>query len=299
MATALGDLIEEVLLNLEGYIEDQDVFGTLQGSITNSAMTFTVNGATFPDGSGFSPGIVEIGDELVYVQAIDRDTGVFSGCLRGWRGTTAVAWPAGTLVRNNPRLPRMSVKRALNDTIESLYPRVYVVKTTEFTYQGSRLTYDLPADCREVSDVSWLEPGSSGLWVQARRWRLDRDAASSSATGRTLELYDAQPGRTVKVTYEAEPATLTLLADVFTTVSGLPSWCKEIVVLGACWRLLANLDAGNVGSRSAEQRLVNGQAPLGSGVQVAKQYAQMFELRLQQAEARLRQEHDVRIRYTS
>lgn len=298
MATALGDLIEEVLLNLEGYIEDQDVFGTLHAAVTNSALTFQVDGAVFPDGSGFSPGIVELGDELVYVQAVDRATGVFSGCLRGWRGSTAVAWPAGTLVRNNPRFPRLSVKRAINDTLESLYPRVYSVKTTEFTYQGSRLTYDLPADCREVVDVSWLEPGASRKWVQARRWAFDRDSASSSATGRTLELYDASPGRTVKVTYEAEPTTLTLLADLF-SATGLPSWCKEIVVLGACWRLLANLDAGNVGSRAAEQRLVNGQAPLGSGVQVAKQFAQMFELRLQAAEARLRQEHDVRIRYTS
>ena len=58
-----------------------------------------------------------------------------------------------------------------------------------------------------------------------------------------------------------------------------------------------HLDAGTVGTRTAEQRLINGQVPIGSGSQIAKQYAQMFELRMEQAAERLRQDHDVRVRY--
>ena len=293
----LGALIEEVLLDLEGFVEDQDIFGTLHAGITDSANTFTLDGAVFPDGSGFSPGILEVGDELVYVQAVDKTTGVCSGVLRGWRGTTATAWPTGTLVRNNPRFPRVAVTRAINNTLRAMYPRVYAVKSTEFTCQAGRVRYDLPADAREVLDVTWSAPGPSRSWVPVRRWDFDRDAPSVSATGRAIEIIDAQSGRTVHVQYQAEPAALSGLTDDFEDVTGLPSWCEEIVVLGACWRLVAHLDAGTVGTRTAEQRLVNGQVPMGAGVQVAKQYAQMFELHMQQAEQRLRQEFDVRVRY--
>lgn len=296
MAT-YGDLIEEVLLDLEGYVEDQDVFGTLNAGITTSQMSFVVNGATFPDGSGFSPGLIEVGEELVYVQAIDKATGTFSGCLRGWRGSTAVAWPAGTLVRNSPRLPRVAVKKAINHTLQSLYPRLPVVKTTEFQVSGSRVRYPLPADCREVVAVESSEPGVSQRWAPVRKWSFDRNAPAATATGKAIDLIDVYSGRPVKVTYEAEAAPLVNLADDFSTVTGLPEWAKELVVLGACWRMCAHLDAGNVGSRTAEQRFVNGQAPLGSGVQVAKQYAQMFELRMQQAEQRIRAENDTRVRY--
>lgn len=295
--TALGDLIEEVLLDLEGFIEDQDIFGTLHANVAAGDLTFTLDGAVWPDGSGFSPGILEVGDELVYVQAIDKTTGVCSGVLRGWRGTTATAWPAGTLVRNNPRFPRVAVKRAINHTLRAMYPRVFAVKSTEFTCQASRIRYDLPADAREVLDVSWSAPGPTRQWVPVRRWDFDRNAPVSSATGRAIELIDALPGRTIQVTYQAEPAPLSALADDFETVTGLQSWAQEIVVLGACWRLVAHLDAGTVGTRTAEQRLINGQVPMGAGVQVAKQYAQMFELRMNEAAERLRQDNDVRVRY--
>lgn len=293
----LGALIEEVLLDLEGYIEDQDVFGTLHASIASGDLTFTIDGAVFPDGSGFSPGILEIGDELVYVQAINKATGIATGVLRGWRGTTATAWPAGTLVRNNPRFPRIAVKRAINNTLKAMYPRVYAIKSTEFMCQAARIRYDLPADVAEVLDVSWSVPGPTRSWENVRRWDFDRNAPSVTASGRALEIVDALPGRTVQVTYQAEPAALSNLTDEFTTVTGLPDWCEEIVVIGACWRLIQHLDAGTVGTRTAEQRLINGQVPIGSGVQIAKQYAQMFELRMEQAAERLRQDHDVRVRY--
>lgn len=293
----LGALIEEVLLDLEGYIEDQDVFGTLHASVASGDLTFTIDGAVFPDGSGFSPGILEIGDELVYVQQINKATGVASGVLRGWRGTTPTAWPAGTLIRNNPRFPRIAVKRAINNTLKAMYPRVYAIKSTEFMCQAARIRYDLPADVAEVLDVSWSVPGPTRSWENVRRWDFDRNAPSVTASGRALELVDALPGRTVQVTYQAEPAALSNLTDEFTTVTGLPDWCEEIVVIGACWRLIQHLDAGTVGTRTAEQRLINGQVPIGSGVQIAKQYAQMFELRMEQAAERLRQDHDVRVRY--
>lgn len=295
----LGALIEEVLLDLEGFIEDQDIFGTLHADITTSASTFVLDGAVFPDGSGFSPGILEVGDELVYVQAVDKTTGTASGVLRGWRGTTPTAWPAGTLVRNNPRLPRMAVKRAINNTLKALYPRVFAVKSTEFLCQAGRVRYDLPADAREVLDVTWSAPGSTRSWVPVRRWDFDRDAPAVSATGRAIEIIDALSGRTVHVQYQAEASQLSGLTDEFTTVTGLPEWVEEIVVLGACWRLMAHLGSGDVGTRTAEQRLINGQVPMGSSVQVAKQYAQMFELRMNEAAERLRQEYDVKVRYQS
>ena len=296
MAT-LSDIIEEVLLNLEGYIEDQDVFGTTTVPMTESNLTFAIKGIAFPDGSGFSPGIIEVGDELIYIQKIIKDTGVVEALARGWRGTTPTAWPIGTLVRNAPRLPKIAVKRAINDTLLNFFPRVYAIKTYEFSAQGSRITYDMPADCREVVDVAWSLPGPSRKYQQVRRWQFDRNAPSASTTGRSIEVYDTLPGRTVKVTYEAEATPFTNLTDDW-SVTGLPAWLRELAVLGACARVLMNVDAGSVGARSAEQRLVNANFPVGTGSTIARQYMQLFETRMQAAEERLRQEYDTRVRYT-
>jgi hypothetical protein len=295
--TTLSDIVEEVLLDLEGYIEDQDVFGVLRAGISAESTSIDIDGSAFPDGSGFSPGIIEIGDELVYVQSVDKATGNVTALKRGWRGTTAQGWTAGTLVRNAPRLPKVSIKRAINDTLLNFYPRVYVIKTYEFSAQGSRITYDMPADCREVVDVAWSLPGPSRKYQQVRRWQFDRNAPSASTTGRSIEVYDTLPGRTVKVTYEAEAIPFTNLTDDW-SVTGLPVWLRELAVLGACARVLMNVDAGAIGARSAEQRLINANFPVGTGSTIARQYMQLFETRMQAAEERLRQEYDTRVRYT-
>lgn len=286
----LEDIIEEVLLNVEGYIGDQDIYGTLHSSITNTANTFVVDGPAFQTGSGFATGIVEVGEELIYVQEIDSTTGTFSSVLRGWRGTTATAHGAGTRVRNNPRFPIISVKRAINDTIKAMYPRVFAVKTTELTYNGITTQYDLPSDVINVLSVYYKKPGPSKAWLPVRKWNFENRAGSNSTSGRAVNVYNGVAGYPIQITYIAEPSTLDIGED-FATVTGLPEWAREVIVFGACWRLASFIDSGRIANTTAEQALIStNKYDNASGTNLSKYFLAIYNQRLMEAEARQKAE---------
>jgi hypothetical protein len=296
MAT-FEDLVQEVLLNLEGFTGDEDLFGTLNtktsvgdtnpSPLSATASQFSVDGSIYPDGSGFTAGVIELGDELIYAQAFDRTIGLFSGCLRGWRGTTAVEHPHASLIRNNPNFPRTAVKRAINDAIRNLHPRVPAIKTYEFTYQGAQVRYDMPEGCRQVIQVSWLPPGPTKAWLPVKRWNFDLTGGSNSVTGRAIDVFEGMPGRKVQVVYYSEATALAASNDDFKTVTGLEDWVRDLVVLGACYRLASFLDAGRVSTNSASQVMLNQQQPVGSGTNLSKYFYSLYQQRLAETEARI------------
>lgn len=284
--TTIVDLIERVLLNLEGYTGDTDIYGTLADDISDTDTSFTVLGSTFADGSGFSTGLIEIGTELVYVQNIDRTTGEFSGVLRGFRGTTASAHGAGTRVRNNPRFPVASVKNAINDTVQSLYPRLVAVKTTEFNGNGARVQYELPSETLQVLSVKWLPTGPSKAWADIKRWQFNNFGGSNATTGKTIDILAPANSRPIQIVYTAEPGTvdyLTTLADL-----GLPKYAEEVIIFGTCWRLASFIDSSKVAQNTAEQFLINNNQATGnsSGTALAKYFLGMYEQQLSLAQQR-------------
>ena len=341
----LEDMIEEVLLNLEGYVGDQDIYGTItlptpsyskntttwnadtttvipEGEyglntttggykrgdgvslwaaltyingwnattgIDATATEFIVAGPAFQTGSGFSTGLVEIAEELVYVQDIDSTTGLFTGVLRGFRGTTAATHAAGVRVRNNPRFPIIAVKRAINDTITSLYPKISAVKTTEITVKGYVAQYDLPSNTNGVISVFYKKPGAAKTWLPSNRWNFDTTGASNSSTGKCVNVYDAVAGYPVQVVYTVNPSTLNI-GENYTTVTGLPDYTRDVVILGACWRLASFIESARIANVTAEQSILNAQSPAGVSTNLAKYFLGMFTQRLQEAQERQKTE---------
>lgn len=310
MAT-LEDMIQEVLLNMEGFTGDQDMYAVLANDITAEAGEgITLDGAAFPDGSGFTTGIVEIGDELVNVLRITTGGDIPDGSatlypvLRGWRGTTAKEWPAGTLARNNPRFPRQAVIRAINDTIRSMHPRISAIKTYEFVAQGARVRYDVPQDVRNVLQVQWFPPGASRMWIASKRWGFDLTGGSTSVTGRALDVWDAMPGRKVQVVYQAEAQGMTELTDDFEATTGLFDWVRDIVIYGACYRLASFLDAQKATITTAEQAMMNsrsvyGNASFQAGQSISKHFQALYQSRMAEAENRLQDMYPVARHYIS
>lgn len=337
----LEDIIEEVLLNLEGYVGDQDIYGTValptpvvsQNTTTWNADTTTiipdgqyglnttngqykrgdgvslwaaltyitgwnattgvdatatellVAGPAFETGSGFSTGIVEVGEELIYVQNIDSTTGLFTGILRGFRGTTAATHLPGVRVRNNPRFPIIAVKRAINDTITSLHPKISAIKTEEITVKGYVAQYDLPANVNNVVAVFYKKPGASKTWLPSTRWNFDITGASNSTTGKCVNVYDAVAGYPIQVTYTVNPTTLAI-GDDYATVTGLPDYTRDVVMLGACWRLASFIESARLANATAEQSILNAQSPAGVSTNLAKYFLGMYTQRLQEAQER-------------
>lgn len=295
--TTMSDLVEDVLLRMEGYTQDQNIYATLtSGELNASDTTFTTSPAV-------SPGLIEIGDELIYVGAVNSGTGVVSSCIRGFRRTPALDHASGALVVDTPRLPRTQVKRSLNETILSLGQRIGALRTYTFTADGGKMTYDVPSDCVEIRTVAVSIPGGEDYWHPSRTWRFDRSAGSPSASGRTVTLGEYLPGRQVRVTYNSYATELLseqtddgFVDDEFSD-SGLPDWAQELVTLGACAKLATFIDAAGVIVRSGDQHALNGQVPWGSSMSLSKYLNALFESKVQEAAKRQRQEWDLVTHY--
>jgi hypothetical protein len=291
--TTLANLINEVQLNLLGFVLDQENITPLTADVTSSATTMTVGSA-----SEISTGLIEVDEELMWCTSVDTSSNTVSVNVRGMYGTTAAAHTSGALVRNQPRFPRASISRAINDTINSLFPDVFAVSTTTFDYSPAVLTYSLPSDVEVVLSVSWEDIGSSEAWIPVDRYRVNTDANTTAfATGKSIDILDAViPGSTVNVRYTKVPTTLgSTSTDISST--GLNETVKECLVYGACSRLTGYLEVGRMNDDSAEAGFMDGQ-PQGQALSAARYYYQMVALAKAEETRRLQSRYPTRPHFT-
>src|SRR5690242_8088817 len=115
---SLGDLVDQVINELHGHTTDQPAAASLVGSITTDSTTLALDFGGVP-WAGRPNGIIEIGDELLFVSAYDSVNSVASvpAWGRGYRGTTAQAHAAGSMVTVRPRYPRKHVAKVINQVV--------------------------------------------------------------------------------------------------------------------------------------------------------------------------------------
>lgn len=297
MTSTLANIVDEVLLNLNGYTMRQDRTTHLTANINDSALTLNLGSVT-----NIGKGIVEIDDELIWLDSYDRvsSSAIIAPYGRGYQGTTPASHTENTKVTIAPTYPRISVKRAINDTINSLFPQLFGTDKTTFSLTATQSTYALPAAVEDVVGVSWDTPGPSGEWLPVRKWRHDTSANTATyASGQTISVYDGiTPGRTVQVTYTKKPSTLSANNDVFETVTGLPSSCRDVVVYGASYRLASFIDPGRLNYQAAEADLADTRIQYGSGASTARFMLALYNQRLAEESAKLRDSYPPRIHYT-
>jgi len=295
--TTFNQMIEEVLINLEGFTLRQDRTTYLTAAITNSDLSIAL-----ASGDNIGKGIVEIDDELIHIDSVDRSdrSAVISPFGRGYRGSTAAAHTINTKVTFAPSLPRLSVKRAINDTLLAVYPTIFGVASTTFTYNSSITTYALPAEAETVLSISWDSIGPSGEWIPIRRWRQDPTAATADyATTNTVSIYDnIVPGRTVQVIYSKQPTAFSTTADVFTTVTGLTESARDVIVYGAAYRMVSFIDPGRLSFTSPEADANDVTRQFGSGTNTARYLLALYQQRLQEESTRINGKYPVRVHYT-
>jgi len=269
----LNELVDEVKANLQGYALRQDRITYVANP---AGLTTTSTSITVGSSSNLAKGIIEIDDELIWIDSFDKANNVLNvipGFGRGYQGTTASPHSQYAPVTLSPTFPRTSIKKAINDTINSFYPKLWIINSYTFTFNASQVTYPLPDDVEGVLFISWQTTGSSQEWLPVNRWRLDGMAnAATFNTNNTINIYEnVQPGRTIQVWYTATPNTLDANTDDFADVSGLPDSCKDVVVLGASYKLLSYLDAGRINLGSAEADLNDSKLP-SSALKLADKY---------------------------
>jgi hypothetical protein len=295
--TTYNDIVEEVLINLEGFTLRQDRTTYLTAGIDDNDLSIAL-----ASGDNIGKGVLEIDEELIHIDSVDRSdrSAVISPFGRGYRGSTAAAHSADAKVTFAPSFPRLSVKRAINDTIRAVYPSVYGVASTTFSFNPSVTTYSLPAEAQTVLAVSYDTIGPSNEWLPIRRWRHDPTSnIGEYATGNAISIYEAiVPGRTVNVVYAKTPTPLSNANDVFTTVTGLEERSRDLIVYGAAYRMASFLDPGRLNFTSPEADQNDQTRPFGSGTNTARYLLALYQQRLQEETNRLHDKYPVRVHYT-
>jgi len=296
--TTFNDMVDEVLLNLAGYTMRQDRLTYL-----TSAMTSTT-GLSIPIASvdNVARGLVEIDEELLFVDSVNRpaSTLVIAPFGRGYQGTTGATHALNAKVTIAPTFPRIAVKKAINDTVKAVYPQLWGIGTTTFSYSPAQSTYALPSNAEGIIAISYSTIGPTKEWLPIRGWRHDPMANTGSFTsGNTITLYSGvEPGRTVQVTYSKEATAMANNADVFTTVTGLPLSTKDVIIYGAAYRLISFIDPSRLTFTSAEADEADRTKPIGSGSNAARFIFSLYQQRLQEEAGRLKGKYPVRLHYT-
>ena len=295
--TTFNELVEEVLINLEGFTLRQDRTTYLTAGINSTDLSIAL-----ANGENIGKGVVEIDEELIHLDSVDRTdrSAVISPFGRGYRGTTAASHDTNAKVTFAPSFPKLSVKRAINDTIKAVFPNIYGVASTTFTANPAQTTYSLPIAADTVLAVSWDSVGPSGEWIPVRKWRHDPMASTSEyANGNTISIYDGiVPGRTVQVVYGKEPTELSSGSDVFTTVTGLPASSRDVIVYGAAYRMVSFIDPGRLNFVAPEADQNDSTRQFGSGTNTARYLLALYQQRLQEESAKQNGKHPVRVHYT-
>lgn len=279
--STFDQLTQVVLGNLQGFSLDQDQITYLTAGVTSSDLSLPVG-----EPRELSRGLVEVDDEVMWVRLVDSSSSVatLNPQGRGWLGTTPASHAMNATVKNNPKYPKVLVKRALNDTIRACYPDLFSVKVTTFPFVAARYQYALPAEAEDVWDVSWDVIGPTKRWPKLSRWRFVQNANTTAyPTGRALELLDSVvPGRTVQVSYLVAPQPLVNGSDDFTTVTGLPSSSEDVAVYGACYRMSGYLEIPRLQTQSVEGSNRAQLTPPGSATNAAKYFYALHKERLAQ-----------------
>lgn len=303
--TTLSQMIDEVLINLSGYTYQQDrstYLKTAINTLTSPSTSPTI--LSLGDTSNVGKGILEVDEELMWVDSFDRvgNTATVAPYGRGYLGTVAATHAADAKVTISPIFPRYVIKKAINDTIRAMGANLLAIKQTTFTFNAAVNTYEFENLAIEnILTMSWQDTGPSKEWIRIKRWDFDplADVDTWGSGSQTVTIYDwITPGRTVKVMYATPPAAMENNTDVFTTTTGYSESARDIVILGASYRLLAYLDPARAGQISPQADETDGKRPYGASASATKQLFALYSQRLNEEVATLQNAYPPRVHYT-
>lgn len=306
MTVTFAQMIDEVKINLSGYTFQQDRSTYLTAAVTtltspSSSPTVLSLGST----TDFGKGVVEIGDELLWIDSVDRvaNTATVAPYGRGYLGTTAATAAVDTQVTVSPIFPRASIKKAINDTIAAVGASIYATKQTTFTYNAAITTYDFDSlDIENILSVSWQDIGPTKEWIRVKRWDFDpfADVTTWGASAQTITIGDVIiAGRTVKVMYATHPSVFTATNQDFSTQTGLSENVKDVVTLGAAYRLLQYLDPARAAQYSPQADEIDAKRPFGASNNAVRQLFALYTQRLNEERLKQQTQYPPRVHYSA
>jgi len=310
MTTTLANMMDEVQVNLAGYTFQQD-----RTTYISSAVSTTTSSSASPlvlslgSTESLGKGIVEIDEELLWVDSYDRvaNTATVAPYGRGYLGTTAATHTADSKVTIAPTFPRFNIKRAINDTVRSLGASIFAMKTTTFTFNAAVSTYAFAnLNIKNILTVHWQDIGPSKEWRPIRKYDFDAVAnpeafgyTSGTDQVQTITLGEAPiSGRTVKIVYATDPVAFTTNSQDYVTQTGLPESTRDVVILGAAYRLLSFLDPARAAQVSPQADETDSKRPYGASQTATKQLYALYSQRLAEETKAQQQNYPPRVHFS-
>ena len=284
--STFDNLVDDVSQTLHGYGLAQPRASFLSASVGTNDLAFSVI-----DASGFEQGVAEIGNELVFIESVDYSSSILtiSPDGRGYYGTTAATHGINSRITMAPVWSRSRIATAINETILGVYPTLFGVASTSFTFIPAVTTYSLPAETERVLRVTADTIGPSGEQETIKRYSFNSVAPTSKyATGNTITLeQSAAPGRSVTVTYVKQPSEITF-GSAF-TACGLSETAKRCIKYGAISSLLAYMDSARLPVDTAQaDEYDQSKAGIGTAGRISAQLYQRYLVELETERKRLR-----------
>lgn len=302
--TTLSEMIDEVSINLSGYTYQQDRSTYLTAAVTSlTSPSASPTSLSLGSTENVGKGIIEVDEELMWVNSFDRigNTATIAPYGRGYLGTTATTHAVDAKVTISPIFPRYTIKKAINDTIRAIGTQLMTVKQTTFTWNAAVNTYGFEnLNIESILTVMWQDIGPTEEWIRVNRYDFDPLAETTTwgSGSQTITIYDyITAGRTVKIMYVTQPTAFTANSEVFTTQTGYPASVKDVVVLGAAYRLLTYLDPARASQVSPQADEIDAKRPFGSANTAVRQVYALFQQRLKEEISAFQGQYPPRIRF--
>ena len=150
--------------------------------------------------------------------------------------------------------------------------------------------------------MSWQDIGPTKEWIRVRRWDFDpyADTDTWGNNTQTVTIGDViVAGRTVKVMYATHPDVFTASSQDFTTQTGLPASVKDVVILGAAYRLLQYLDPARAAQYSPQADEIDAKRPFGASNNAVRQLFALYTQRLNEERSRQQNQYPPRVHYSA
>jgi len=205
MAT-FDQMVDDVLVYLRSFTRDQEQSTHLTSTLAVAGLQLEAN-----DVALISRGRVEIDDELVWIDSVDRANNIatIAPYGRGMDGTTAIEHPSLSRIIVQPLYSRQMVRDTINQIIGGLGSQLFAIESATLTANPQTVSYDLPTYTQRVLNVLAADFSTYGDSEYVRRWKFDPQSAASS-TNKSLYVYDpTMTGMKMYVTFFRSPVQLT------------------------------------------------------------------------------------------
>lgn len=293
--STLAQITDKVLAELRSYVRDQELSTHLTAPADADDLTLTVN-----DTGVMSRGRVQIDDELIWVDSVDRNgsTVTLPPYGRGVDGSTAASHTVGTRVIMQPLYPRKMVMDTINQCVQAMGVHLFGSAEVEFTPADHTFVYEMPSATRDVIAVKLLD--DEGNVARLRDWTFDPKAPlSSAATGKALYLYNnwLHGVDTIVASYISNPVLFATPSSDFSTTL-LPATSEDVLTMLAASRLLASAESYNLQTRSIEANVIDTRIQPGQAVAQSKYLYQLAQQRLQEEREQLLKRTPIRSHYS-